>query len=87
MSVKSQQIANTSGTDDPASIQVVYQLADAQGLDPKDLPPLTRTIDLEALDNFIDSAPSDATVSFSVDGFNITVLGDGTVRLDSSPDS
>lgn len=87
MTVKYQKVANASGTGDSVSIRVVDQLADAQGLDPKDLPPLTHTIDLEALDTLIDSVPSDATVSFSVDGYDVTVTGDGTVNLDSLPDS
>lgn len=87
MAIKYQKVANASGMGDPVSIRVVNQLADAQGLDPKDLPPLTHTIDLEALDTLIDSVPSDATVSFSVDGYDVTVTGDGTVNLDSLPDS
>lgn len=87
MAVKYQKVANASGMGDSVSIRVVNQLADAQGLDPKDLPPLTHTIDLEALDTLIDSVPSDATVSFSVDGYDVTVTGDGTVNLDSLPDS
>jgi hypothetical protein len=69
------------------SIEVVERLAAAEGLNPNDLPPLFPVVDLEALDIFIDSAPSDTTVSFPVTGYDVTVTGDGTVSLDSSPDS
>lgn len=76
-----------SGSDDHVALQVVEQLALAEGLDPSDLPPLFPVIDLEALDTFIESAPPDTTVSFSVKGYDIEVSGDGTVSLDSTPDS
>jgi hypothetical protein len=69
------------------SMQVIERLAAAEELDPIDLPPLLPVVDLEALDTFVESAPSDTTVSFPVTGYDVTVTGDGTVSLDSSPDS
>lgn len=71
---------------DHVILQVVERIALAEGLDPSDLPPLFPVIDLEALATFIESAPPDTTVSFSVDGYDIEVSGDGTVCLDSTPD-
>jgi hypothetical protein len=84
MAVETQETSSASGEADPVSIRVVERLADAEGLDPKDLPPLARTVDLEALDSLIESAASDTTVSFSVDGYEVTVDGEGTVSLDPS---
>lgn len=85
--VKFQYVANTSSTDDPVSIQIVKQLADVQGLDPRDLSPLTHTIDPEALDTLIESAASDPTVLFLVNGYDVTVTSNGIVSLDASTDS
>jgi hypothetical protein len=74
------------GHGDRVTLQVVERIAFAEGLDPSDLPPLFPVIDLEALATFIESAPPDTTVSFSVDGYDIEVSGDGTVCLDCTPD-
>jgi hypothetical protein len=87
MSANAYDITTGSGSSDPVSIRVVTQLADAQGLDPRDLPPLGPVIDLEALDRLVDSTTTDVTVSFSVDGYDVTVSNDGTITLESSPDS
>lgn len=65
------------------SDRLIEKLADARGIDPMELPPLGRAIDLEALDRLVDSANSALAVSFSVDGHDVTVGADGTVVLDS----
>lgn len=64
------------------SLAVVTALAETKGVQPVDLPPVSEHIDLEALENLIESADSDVTVSFSVDDHEITVTGDQTVTID-----
>lgn len=64
------------------SLAVVTALAETEGVQPVDIPPVSEHIDLEALENLIESADADVTVSFSVDDHEITVTGDKTVTID-----
>lgn len=65
---------------DKVSLAVIGAVADATGTDPMELPPLYSAIDTEALDALF--ASSIGKVSFSYNGFEILVEGDGTIRLD-----
>lgn len=59
---------------------VALALADEQGLDATELPPLYASIDPEALDALLRRAP-DARVTFTHHGYEITVDGRGDVAL------
>lgn len=68
---------------DSMSIKIIEQLAAAEDVDPKDFPSLYPTIDLEALDRLIESGRSDVKVTFSTNGYDVTVTSDGVVDLTS----
>lgn len=82
MSAEVHKTGDGSPNGDHVSIRLVEKLAEARNLDPRDLPPLGRTIDLEALDTFIESAQSELTIEFSIQGHAVTVTGDGVITLD-----
>ena len=84
MSIEKYNSGNRSGSSNPVSIRLIELLADAEDVDPRDLPPLGRTIDLEALNSLIESASSDLMVIFSVKGYDVIVTGNGSVVLDST---
>lgn len=81
--MKNEKATNVFNSADRVSIRLVEQLADAEGLDPRDLPPLGQAIDLEALDTLIESTTSTLTVTFSVNGYDALVTSKGSVVLDS----
>lgn len=83
MSTEKRTAANFFTSADPVSLRIVEQLADAEDLDPSDIPPLGYTIDLEALDTLVESATSSLLVTFSVLGYDVIVTGNGSVVLDS----
>lgn len=83
--MKNEKATNVFNSADRVSIRLVEQLADAEGLDPSDLPPLGQAIDLEALDTLIESTTSTLTVTFSVNGYDALVTSKGSVVLDSGP--
>lgn len=79
MSAEDTEVANTGTGENRVAIRVIEELARTQGVDPLDLPPLFERIDLEALDDFVTSADSDATVVVSIDGHRVTITGGGDV--------
>lgn len=64
------------------SLALVTALAEVEGVDPVDLPPLSEHLDLEALDDLIEPADADVIVSFSINEYDVTVTSDGTVTID-----
>ena len=82
MSAEDTEVAKTGTGENRVAIRVIEELALAQGVDPLDLPPLFERIDLEALDDFVTSADSDATVVVSLDGHRVTITGDGDVTVE-----
>lgn len=85
MSEVSSRKKNGSSDVEHVSSRLIERLADAKAVSPRDLPPLGRSIDLEALDALVESANSRITVSFSIEGYEVLIGGDGTVALDPGP--
>lgn len=74
--------------DKPVHEQVVYAVANANGVDPTDLAPLYDTIDPEALDALF-SAGTEGTIRFAYEGHDVVVHGDGATvdgkQVEGSP--
>ncbi|AXR78041.1 HalOD1 output domain-containing protein [Natrarchaeobaculum sulfurireducens] len=67
---------------DTPSIQVVTQVASAEGIDPVELtPPLHNVVDPDALDAFVQTADAEATIEFSYRDHSVCVDGTGRVVL------
>lgn len=80
---------NTFGTGVEPSEAVVQQVANSKDVDALDLPPLYRTIDPEALDALVESDGSGGTeldIEFVYHGYDVTVTGEGVVRVDAVTD-
>ena len=73
--------ATTWRVRDP-TVAVAEAIAEAQGCDPVDLPPLFDTIDTDALNGLLRSAPG-VEVTFSHAGYAVTATGRG--ELDVAP--
>ena len=70
----------------PPSTAVVETVAIAADREPTGLEPLYETIDPDALDTLIrsmgtNSTDGDATVTFTLDGYQVTVQRDGSVVI------
>lgn len=64
------------------SVAVIEAVAATTGLEPTEMPPLQRTVDVEALDDLLRSRPdSSVRLSFEYAGMRVTVVGDGGVEL------
>lgn len=72
------------------SMAVISAVADALDADPLELDPLFDTLDTDALDNLLrEDGGSPIHVSFAFAGCEITMSGDGRIRLavnDEAPD-
>lgn len=84
MEFENRTAANVFDSADRASLRLIELVADIEQVDPGDLPPIGRTIDLEALDTLIESANDTLTVTFTVHGYDVIVTGNGSVVLDST---
>lgn len=88
----SQFTADTGSTFDAEPAEDLVQtittaVADAEGVDPWELPPLYDAVDPDALHSLIRSGKqigdrSPLEVSFRYAGYDVTVSGDGDVELD-----
>lgn len=68
--------------DDP-SVAVVMVVAAREDADPTELsPPLNDVVDPDALDAVLDGADADTAVSFTYQGYEVEVRGDGRVVLE-----
>ena len=70
--------------DTPPSIAVVEAISVAANREPLDGPPLYDAVDSEALDDLFETEgrpPANLEVSFTYDGFDVTVTGAGTVTV------
>lgn len=67
------------------SVVVIKALAIAKGVDPLEMDPLYDVIDVEAVDRLFQNENSEVvspkTLSFAVDGWNVFVRDDGSIRL------
>jgi len=68
-----------------ATEAIVSALADAVGVEPTDLPPLTNYVDPNALNALIEPSDGvtngDTLLSFRVDTWNVFVRSDGRIRV------
>lgn len=64
----------------PVSTAVVEAVSSVAGLPPTDLPPLSGSLDPDALDRLV-SSPLDAKIRFSYTGYLVVVHGDATVEV------
>ena len=66
----------------PPSIRVIEALAETLSTDPLDLEPVSRYLDLEALDALFESGSANPEhVCFDYDGYTVCVYGDGSVEV------
>lgn len=68
--------------DGPVSVDVLTAVADLEGVNPADLPPLRDVVDVDAIDALFDSRDDAASrgpgyVSFRYEGYSITIYHDG----------
>jgi hypothetical protein len=70
------------------SLAVVEAVAAAREAEMVEMPPLQRSVDMDALDALLESAPrgQDVRVSFMYDGVPVTVDGAGRVEVQASRD-
>ena len=64
--------------------EIVKRVSDASGVDPLELPPLYRVIDPDALGAVTEGSAdaSEVRVSFTYEGYRVTVTGAGDVTVE-----
>lgn len=72
--------ADHDQSDDAVVVQIVEQVAAAEGVEPVDLPPLAHSIDPDILERFVDSAQG-GELAFPYAGRYVYVFFDGAVRI------
>jgi len=71
-----------AGTENTPVYVVVSAVAEAEGVDPVDLPPLYNVTDPEALNAlFTSDSGGVSTVEFEYAGYSVVVRGEGTVEV------
>ncbi|WP_262180944.1 HalOD1 output domain-containing protein [Haloarcula laminariae] len=66
------------------STALIRRLAEAEGKDPAELPPLGNVVDPGVLETVIESADESVYVAFSYRDHSVSISGDGTIRLDET---
>ena len=66
------------------SVRVVQAVADANGVDPSELDPLSGRLDLESMDEFLTNSSEPVRIECSLGEFRVEVRSDGDVRLSST---
>lgn len=66
--------------------QIVRRIAEADGVDPLDLPPLAWVVDVDALESFFTSNRCHAFTEFEYQNRTITIEGDGTITMSDQND-
>lgn len=65
---------------------IVFEVAEREGTDPTQLPPLYEVVDPDALQAFVESSGDDAlAVEFLYQGYEVRVTSDGDVEVDGVP--
>lgn len=62
------------------TLSVVTAVSELNGVDPSDAPPITESVDPEALDRLFDGRDS-GTVTFEYGGYEVVVSADGRIRI------
>lgn len=74
-------------TSNPPSTRIAFELAREADKRVDELAPLADTLDPEALDDIFEQrGAADAHVSFTHEGYSVTVTGDGEVLVDAVED-
>jgi hypothetical protein len=80
---ESERRSKIRAEDRSVTVSIVEAVAERENQDPLDLPALADVVDAGALDRLVEScSDSGVTVSFSYAGYQITVSGDGAIRID-----
>lgn len=69
------------------ALTILEEVADAEQSRSLDLPPLNDAIDVDSLEQLIDSFDQFETIQFTYCHYRITVKGDGTIFIDTSETS
>lgn len=71
---------------EPVATAVVSSVAAVAGVEPTALPPLQRSLDVDALEAVLGSArEGTATATFSYAGYRVTADSGGSVRVEETP--
>lgn len=75
---------STSVSSVPTSLAIVSRVADAEGVESRELAPLYESVDPDALDALVDSVTGGSTLSvqFTYCGYVVTVNADGVINVD-----
>jgi hypothetical protein len=80
------EVTPQAGTDESLTFEIVQAIATECGIDPLEMRPLQEHVDLEALDQLLQSASTarHIMISFQYEEHVVQVNGDGTVDVSSS---
>lgn len=81
------QRGDAVGESTPLSMEVIDAIAEQEGIDPIDLEtPIYEVIDLDAVDALTtgDTSTNDIEVSFTYEGYEVTVDNDRDIRISSA---
>lgn len=64
---------------------IVQEIATRKGVSPTELPPLTESVDLDAVNDVIDAPrDSNASVEFDYTGYYVSIVAEGEVVIEES---
>lgn len=66
--------------------RITQRVAGQKETNPDDLPLLYNVIDPDSLQSFVESAPDEALIQFEYHGCDVTLLGDGTAKVEEITD-
>jgi hypothetical protein len=67
------------------SVRIANEVADAKGVDPMDLDPLSAVVDLESLDTLVANSAASLRLEWCVDDLTVEVAPGGEVRVSQTP--
>jgi hypothetical protein len=70
----------TPGTDELV-VDIVERVAEVEGVDVLELPPLSDVLDADLLEQLLDTAKTTVSVGFEYRGHTIVVCGEGEIEL------
>jgi hypothetical protein len=65
------------------SERVVRKVADAKGVAPTELDPLSETVDLESMDGLVENSATGVRIECSIEGVRVRIGPDGAVEVSS----
>lgn len=86
--VAERRAVHEGSRDDSVATAVVSSVATVAGVEPTALPPLQRSLDVDALEAVLGSArEGTATATFTYAGYRVTADSSGSIRVEeTSPD-